>query len=393
MQLEAEARSQGREIAETERFIERFRYKASKARQVQSRVKSLAKLERVELAPESRRAMRLRIPAPARAGDVVLRLEGVHKRYGETVVYRGRRLPAAARRPGRARRPERRGQVDAAADRRRRARLRRGRAHARPQRDGRLLRAAPARDAGRARAACSTSSRASRALDDVPAAARPPGRLPLLGRRRPEEGLGALGRREGAARAGQDAAAPGEFPGARRAHQPPRRGGLRGARRRALRLPGDAALHLARPRLHQRARDARGRGPRRRAARSRGQLRRLRALGGRDAAPGAAPSRRAACRRARLQAGADRGARAGQAALEAAGARAQAAWPRWRRRSRSTRAPSSSSPGGSEIPRCTATATPCARWKPSESELRGRVEALYREWERLAAELESAQGA
>ncbi len=88
-QLEAEARSQGRRIAETERFIERFRYKASKARQVQSRVKSLAKLERVELAPESRRSMRLRIPAPARAGDVVLRLEGVHKRYGETVVYQG----------------------------------------------------------------------------------------------------------------------------------------------------------------------------------------------------------------------------------------------------------------------------------------------------------------
>jgi ATP-binding cassette subfamily F protein 3 len=89
VQLEAEARSQGRRIAETERFIERFRYQATKARQVQSRVKALAKLERVELAPESRRAMRLRIPEPARAGEVVLRLEGVHKRYGETVVYRG----------------------------------------------------------------------------------------------------------------------------------------------------------------------------------------------------------------------------------------------------------------------------------------------------------------
>jgi ATP-binding cassette subfamily F protein 3 len=88
-QLEAEARAQERRIAETERFIERFRYKASKARQVQSRVKSLAKLERVKRAPESKPSMRLRIPAPARAGDVVLRLEGVHKRYGETVVYRG----------------------------------------------------------------------------------------------------------------------------------------------------------------------------------------------------------------------------------------------------------------------------------------------------------------
>jgi ATP-binding cassette subfamily F protein 3 len=89
LQLEAEARSQERRIAETERFIERFRYKASKARQVQSRVKSLAKLERVEAPVESRRAMRLRIPEPVRAGDVVLRLEGVHKRFGENAVYQG----------------------------------------------------------------------------------------------------------------------------------------------------------------------------------------------------------------------------------------------------------------------------------------------------------------
>jgi ATP-binding cassette subfamily F protein 3 len=88
-QLEAEAQAQERRRAQTERFIERFRYKATKARQVQSRVKALAKEQRVELAPESRRAMRLRIPAPARAGEVVLRLEGVHKRYGETIVYRG----------------------------------------------------------------------------------------------------------------------------------------------------------------------------------------------------------------------------------------------------------------------------------------------------------------
>ena len=76
---------------ETERFIERFRYKASKARQVQSRIKALEKMERVELAPESARQMRLRVPPPARAGAVVLRLEGVHKRYGETRRLRGHR--------------------------------------------------------------------------------------------------------------------------------------------------------------------------------------------------------------------------------------------------------------------------------------------------------------
>jgi ATP-binding cassette subfamily F protein 3 len=88
-QLEAQQRNQERRLAQTERFIERFRYKASKARQVQSRVKQLAKLERIELAPGSRRRIHLRIPPPPRAGAVVLRLAGIHKRYGETEVYRG----------------------------------------------------------------------------------------------------------------------------------------------------------------------------------------------------------------------------------------------------------------------------------------------------------------
>jgi len=85
----AEKRSQDRKVAETERFIERFRYKASKARQVQSRVKQIEKMDRVEIAPEGGRAMRLRIPKPERSGEAVLRLEGVHKAYGDTRVYAG----------------------------------------------------------------------------------------------------------------------------------------------------------------------------------------------------------------------------------------------------------------------------------------------------------------
>jgi ATP-binding cassette subfamily F protein 3 len=88
-QLLARARRQEREVAQTERFIERFRYKATKARQVQSRVKQLAKLERVEAAPEAPRRPQLRIPEPPRAGEVVLRLTGIHKSYGETRVYQG----------------------------------------------------------------------------------------------------------------------------------------------------------------------------------------------------------------------------------------------------------------------------------------------------------------
>jgi len=56
---------------------------------VQSRIKALDKMERVEMPAESRARIRLRIPEPPRSGDPVLRLGGVHKRYGERVVYAG----------------------------------------------------------------------------------------------------------------------------------------------------------------------------------------------------------------------------------------------------------------------------------------------------------------
>ncbi|MEN8160504.1 MAG: ABC-F family ATP-binding cassette domain-containing protein, partial [Myxococcota bacterium] len=88
-QLEAARRNQDRKIAETERFIERFRYKESKARQVQSRVKALARLERIEAPEAGPRRLRLTLPEPARAGAVPLELTGIHKAYGDAVVYRG----------------------------------------------------------------------------------------------------------------------------------------------------------------------------------------------------------------------------------------------------------------------------------------------------------------
>ncbi len=86
-QLEAQYQNQQRKIEQTERFIERFRYKASKARQVQSRIKMLDKMERVELVHDKRRAMKFRLPQPPRSGQEVVQLSKVVKRYGEKTVY------------------------------------------------------------------------------------------------------------------------------------------------------------------------------------------------------------------------------------------------------------------------------------------------------------------
>jgi ATP-binding cassette, subfamily F, member 3 len=88
-QLEAAAKNQQRKIAHTEAFIERFRYKASKARQVQSRIKSLERLERVAQPQRRSRSVNFRFPAPPRSGRTVITLNEVAKRYGDTVVYDG----------------------------------------------------------------------------------------------------------------------------------------------------------------------------------------------------------------------------------------------------------------------------------------------------------------
>ncbi len=86
--LEAQARNQAKRVAEIERFIERFRYKATKARQVQSRIKMLARMERVTVRSEDRR-IRFALPEPPRTGRRVAHLASVHKAYGDLVVYAG----------------------------------------------------------------------------------------------------------------------------------------------------------------------------------------------------------------------------------------------------------------------------------------------------------------
>jgi ATP-binding cassette subfamily F protein 3 len=86
--IEAQARNQAKRIAEIERFIERFRYKASKARQVQSRVKMLGRIDRIEVERDAR-VIRFAFPQPPRTGRRVAMLKGIHKAYGDNVVYAG----------------------------------------------------------------------------------------------------------------------------------------------------------------------------------------------------------------------------------------------------------------------------------------------------------------
>jgi len=87
LQREAEAKNQQRRIDEVERFIERFRAKNTKATQVQSRIKMLDKMERVETATRSK-AVHFRFPQPARTGRMVVELSAVDKSYGPVTVYR-----------------------------------------------------------------------------------------------------------------------------------------------------------------------------------------------------------------------------------------------------------------------------------------------------------------
>jgi ATP-binding cassette subfamily F protein 3 len=85
----ASYQNQQKMIKDTEKFIDRFRYKATKAVQVQSRVKQLNKIDRIEVEQEDRLDMNLRFPPSKRSGKVVVEAEGLCKSYGDTEVLRG----------------------------------------------------------------------------------------------------------------------------------------------------------------------------------------------------------------------------------------------------------------------------------------------------------------
>ncbi len=79
--------NQQKQIADTEQFIERFRYKATKAVQVQSRMKQLAKIERIEVDEVDNSHLNLRFPPAPRSGDYPLILDDVGKAYGDHQVF------------------------------------------------------------------------------------------------------------------------------------------------------------------------------------------------------------------------------------------------------------------------------------------------------------------
>jgi ATP-binding cassette subfamily F protein 3 len=90
IQLGKAIEKQQRELARMERFIERFRYKATKARQVQSRVKRLEKMERIERDPRDSRSLGFSFGAAERTGRVVLELEDARLEVpGRTLLERG----------------------------------------------------------------------------------------------------------------------------------------------------------------------------------------------------------------------------------------------------------------------------------------------------------------
>src|SRR6185369_15166972 len=86
-QLESSYRTQRERIDQLEAFISRFRYQATKAKQVQSRIKELEKIERIEI-PEEEKTIHFRFAQPKPSGRIVAEFEGVAKSYGTKQVFR-----------------------------------------------------------------------------------------------------------------------------------------------------------------------------------------------------------------------------------------------------------------------------------------------------------------
>ncbi len=87
IQLRVQQKTQEKKIKETEKFIERFRYKSTKSKQVQSRIKQLEKLDSISIAEEEKK-IELRFPEPPRSGIVPVELKNISKSYSELSVLK-----------------------------------------------------------------------------------------------------------------------------------------------------------------------------------------------------------------------------------------------------------------------------------------------------------------
>ncbi len=85
-QQEAAAGRQAKEVARVQTFVDRFRYQANKASQVQSRIKQLDKVKMIEVKRDPKR-VKFKFPIPPPSGRQVLEIQGASKRYGEKVIY------------------------------------------------------------------------------------------------------------------------------------------------------------------------------------------------------------------------------------------------------------------------------------------------------------------
>ena len=81
-------KNQQKQIKETQKFIERFRYKSTKASQVQSRIKNLEKLKKIEEPEESNQILRLSIPSKTRSPLKLISCRNIKKSYGQNVVFK-----------------------------------------------------------------------------------------------------------------------------------------------------------------------------------------------------------------------------------------------------------------------------------------------------------------
>ena len=91
-QLMAAYKNQQKEIQQLQEFADRFRAKNTKASQVQSKLKQIERMQKVEAPVRDSRAIRFRFPQPQRTGRMVVRLKDIHQAYGKNVVYQGMNL-------------------------------------------------------------------------------------------------------------------------------------------------------------------------------------------------------------------------------------------------------------------------------------------------------------